>query len=230
MQEYYKENNITESQNRFHAPNKINHEFISTFKKSCIIITNDFQKEINYLKNTHDREFLKIFEEEELKINHVHEIIQEAHIATHKDTIVAIFAYSYNKFAQNALLKILEEPPPHIIFMLHIDTRNKLMPTILSRLVVFNKKNKKNLEDFELDITRLNIPVIYNYIKKLEKENTTHEKGRIILAQILQCIAQNNIFLNEEKLERFDLAIKALHSKQSVHFAILPILLSLVKR
>ncbi len=216
--------------NSFHAPNKINPDFILSFKRSCIVITNDFSREINYLKNIYKKESLRVFEEEELKITHVHNIIQEAHIATHQDIIIAIFAYSYNHFAQNALLKILEEPPSHIIFMLHIDSRNKLMPTIFSRLVVFNKQNKKIVEPFELDITHLNIPIVYNYIQKLEKENPTYEKGRILLTQILHSIAKHNILLDKEGLERFDLALKALHSKQSVHFAILPILLSLIKR
>ena len=37
--------------------------------------------------------------------------------------------------AQNALLKIIEEPPPHGVFLLTCDNRSKLLPTILSRVV-----------------------------------------------------------------------------------------------
>lgn len=37
--------------------------------------------------------------------------------------------------AQNALLKIIEEPPPHGVFILTCDNRSKLLPTILSRVV-----------------------------------------------------------------------------------------------
>ena len=37
--------------------------------------------------------------------------------------------------AQNALLKILEEPPPHLLFILTCENRFKLLPTIQSRVV-----------------------------------------------------------------------------------------------
>ncbi len=220
----------TTTQPSFHAPSKINPKFITTFKKSCIIISNDFQNEINYLNNTYKKEDIRIFELEELKIDHVHTIIQEAHIATQHDRIIAIFAFSYNHFAQNALLKILEEPPAHIIFMLYISARNKLIPTIFSRLVVFNKSKKKHVEAFKLDITQLTIPIVYEYICQLEKENISHEQGRIILTQILEAVIAHNMLLDRTTLEYFDLALQALYSKQSVHFALLPILLSLVTR
>ncbi|GAB0173361.1 DNA polymerase III subunit delta' [Helicobacter trogontum] len=213
----------------FHAPSKINPQFITAFKKSCIIISNDFESEKNYLSNTYAKEDIRIYDLEELKIDDAHEIIEEAHIATTKDKIIAIFAFSYNHYAQNALLKILEEPPTHIIFMLYITARNKLIPTIFSRLVVFNKSKKIHAKPLELDLTRLTIPVVYEYVNKLEKEHISYEQGRKILSQILDSMIANNILLDEKGLERFNMTLHALYSKQSVHIALLPILLSLVK-
>lgn len=214
----------------YHAPSKINPQFIASFKRSCIIICNDFEHEKNYLQNTYSKEELKIFDLEELKIDSVHEIIQEAHIATNHNKIIAIFAFTYNHFAQNALLKVLEEPPSRIIFKIHINARNKLIPTIFSRLVVFNKSKKSYTKPLELDITRLTIPMIYKYICELEKENLSYEQGRNILAQILDSMIANNIMLDAAGLKRFDLALQALYSKQSVHIALLPLLLSFVSR
>ena len=150
-------------------------------------------------------------------------------LVTTKDKIIAIFAFSYNHYAQNALLKILEEPPSHIIFMLYITARNKLIPTIFSRLVVFNKSKKTHIKPINLDLTRLTIPMVYEYVSKLEKEHISYEQGRNILSQILDSIIAHNILLDEKGLERFELALKALYSKQSVHTALLPLLLSLVK-
>ena len=213
----------------FHAPSKINPQFITTFKKSCIIISNDYESEKNYLSNTYAKEDIRIYDLEELKMDNAHEIIEEAHIATTKDKIIAIFAFSYNHYAQNALLKILEEPPSHIIFMLYITARNKLIPTIFSRLVVFNKSKKTHTKPINLDLTRLTIPMVYEYVNKLEKEHISYEQGRNILSQILDSIIAHNILLDEKGLERFDLALKAIYSKQSVHIALLPLLLSLVK-
>lgn len=213
-----------------HVPAKIDPKFIANFKRSCIIICNDFDSERNYLQNTYGSEGLRIFEQEELKIDDVHAIIQEAHIATNSDKIIAIFAQNYNHFAQNALLKVLEEPPSHIIFKIHINARNKLIPTIFSRLVVFNKSKKNHVKPLNLDIKRLTVPMVYEYVCELERDNVGYEQGRNILTQILDCMIENNIMLDEQGLQRFDLAMQALYSKQSVHIALLPLLLSFVER
>lgn len=40
--------------------------------------------------------------------------------------------------AQNALLKILEEPPEYAVFLLLTDNPNKMLPTIRSRCTALN--------------------------------------------------------------------------------------------
>ena len=57
------------------------------------------------------------------------------------------------KEAENAFLKTLEEPPPHIVFILATTEKNKILPTILSRCQIydFNKisdeDNKQYIEE-----------------------------------------------------------------------------------
>lgn len=206
------------------------YDAIYNYKKSCVILTYDFDIELHTLMSKYSSEQLRIFEVEELKIDNAHAIIKEAHIATSQDKIIAIFATSYNHFAQNALLKILEEPPSHIIFRLYVTSKNRLLPTIFSRLLVYDRRKKIPLEPFPLDISRLNIPIIYEYIKQLEKENMSSEQGRILIARLLKSIAHHNITLSEVNLQRFDRAMQSLHVKQSVHLVILPLLLSLIAR
>ena len=50
---------------------------------------------------------------------------------------VTVFLNAQNMLpaAQNALLKILEEPPAHVLFILTCENRTQLLPTILSRCV-----------------------------------------------------------------------------------------------
>ena len=43
-----------------------------------------------------------------------------------------------SKDASNALLKTLEEPPPHVIFILATTESHKVLPTILSRCQHFD--------------------------------------------------------------------------------------------
>ncbi|MWV62027.1 DNA polymerase III subunit delta [Helicobacter saguini] len=212
--------------------------FTDNYQKSHIIITNDFNGELNLLQNTKDINTLRIFGVDfnkneftnELKINDAHDIINEAYITTSTKKIIAIFAYSYNIISQNALLKVLEEPPKNVSFILYINGRNKLIPTIFSRLAHFDRRNLESIEAFPLDITKLSIPVVYNYIRDIEVQNLNSENGHKILTSLLHAIASKNINLNRRDLERFDKAIKSLKAKQSVHLVLLPILLSLIRQ
>ena len=51
-----------------------------------------------------------------------------------RKVIILKNAQDMNVNAQNALLKILEEPPSHCIFILTVVNRTQLLPTILSRV------------------------------------------------------------------------------------------------
>lgn len=54
--------------------------------------------------------------------------------------------------AQNALLKLLEEPPPHAVIVLATERKQKLLPTVRSRTVEINVRFKKKRlsKNFEL--------------------------------------------------------------------------------
>lgn len=71
-------------------------------------------------------------------IDTVRDVIGDAYIipneADHKVFILAN-AHCMNDNAQNALLKILEEPPSYAVFILTAENRTMLLPTVLSRVV-----------------------------------------------------------------------------------------------
>jgi DNA polymerase-3 subunit gamma/tau len=69
-------------------------------------------------------------------------IIDEAHMLT--------------KEASNALLKTLEEPPKHVIFILATTEKHKVLPTIVSRCQAFefNSPENKKLEELILNISK----------------------------------------------------------------------------
>jgi DNA polymerase III subunit gamma/tau len=75
-----------------------------------------------------------------------------------------------SKSAMNALLKILEEPPTYIVFLLATTNPEKLIPTVLSRLTKLNLSAHTE-QDI---ITRL------NYIAKQEKLNIDEVSLKII--------------------------------------------------
>ena len=128
-----------------------------------IIITDDFEKILK--EGDFDVSFLK----DEFKVEDVEEVKKEAFIAEKNKKTILIGAKKYNVFAQNALLKLLEEPPKNIDFVLLALSKYYLLDTILSRLPV--EKKFFNKDENELEIKSITNDFIYEYFKKdLDKE------------------------------------------------------------
>lgn len=100
--------------------------------------------------------------------------------------------------AFNALLKTLEEPPAHIIFILATTEPHKILPTIISRCQRFDFKK---VEDKDI-INRL------EYVLKLENKEYEHSALELVsklaeggmrdaLSILEQCLAYNNILTVE---------------------------------
>src|SRR3990167_5043584 len=101
--------------------------------------------------------------------------------------------------AQNALLKILEEPPLSTYFVLTARNPNSLLPTVLSRCLVISKGNTdmKNKINDNYDKEMLNEilrgspgqRIIY-----LQEKIKTKEDGMQILDKILEILKQHLIY------------------------------------
>ena len=74
-----------------------------------------------------------------------------------------------SKSAMNALLKILEEPPVYLVFVLATTNPEKILPTVLSRLI------KLDLQDHSIDNLVSNLEMIS------KKEKIKIDKGSLIL-------------------------------------------------
>lgn len=72
----------------------------------------------------------------EIKIDQVRALADFMNISTHRQGMRVILLYpaeALNTAAANALLKMLEEPPPATVFLLVSNSLDRLLPTILSR-------------------------------------------------------------------------------------------------
>jgi DNA polymerase-3 subunit delta' len=72
----------------------------------------------------------------DIKIDQIRALADFMNISTHRQGMRVIVLYpaeALNTIAANALLKTLEEPPPHTIFLLVSNSVDRLLPTILSR-------------------------------------------------------------------------------------------------
>ena len=65
--------------------------------------------------------------------------------------------------AQNALLKVLEEPPPHALFFLSTNNTDALLPTILSRCsLVVLEEDRQELTDEQINLLQEDLKLLFS--------------------------------------------------------------------
>lgn len=117
---------------------------ITEVKKIC--------EEISKLCNKLEEDFLY----DSIPINQVRNMEAWAHIKTEegRKTVIIENADRMQTSVRNALLKILEEPPEDVVFILLTSKRNAIMQTILSRVRTYNFADR-TLEQQQEVITRV---------------------------------------------------------------------------
>ena len=202
--------------------------------QSKIIISNDFESIKTEFLCDKDPNYLRFFEFENALVENAREIINEAYIAESKEKTIIIFAKKFGLEWQNALLKILEEPPRNIVFVIVSPEKNLLIPTIRSRLIMENRTKKQNLKPLNLDLTRLDLKTAYNFIDEqinLEKEDKLNKNELLILLKNIVCKALDlGIKFKSSDLEYFAKLYKLAESNAKAPQILTPLLLLIIKR
>lgn len=174
------------------------------------------------------KENLRIFEREEFKISDAKEVIAEAYISSSQEKFIALIGKIFNKEAQNALLKVLEEPPTNIHFLIFVPYKNALIPTIRSRMQVINKTQYTPLQPLELDVKNLNYVKIYEFLQSLT--HLSRVQNQEIVERLFIAVEQSGISLKKEELDFFDTALRANHNHEKLPIVLAPILISLLEK
>src|SRR5690606_42152255 len=72
----------------------------------------------------------------EIRVDQIRALESWFNTATHRGgwRVALLYpAQALNVISANALLKVLEEPPPHTVFLLVADAPDRLLPTLVSR-------------------------------------------------------------------------------------------------
>lgn len=182
------------------------------FDKSSILIVNDIDIALEELLPFYPSHFTRIIKNEEkseFQIPQAQIAIKEAYVSTNEIKYLFLCAESFRIEAQNALLKILEEPPVNIVFILITTSKNSLLPTIYSRLSYQYLKKPLNQEiEIDLNLKYLDLKQVYNFIKANQKIN---KKDAILTVEtILKKINQDKVNLKEKELNIFSKSIRLL--------------------
>ncbi|WP_279176577.1 DNA polymerase III subunit delta' [Campylobacter insulaenigrae] len=143
-------------------------------------------------------------------------IMKESYIAESSAKIIVIMAKSFRDEAQNFLLKIFEEPPKNVYFIVVAPSKNVFLPTILSRFIVEKYKIKKEKISLGIDLKKIDLSGILNFIKQYENIDKS-ECLKLIDSLSYECFKQG-IKLNDNEIDFFYKAYELikLNAKPSV--------------
>jgi len=130
-----------------------------------------------------------LFEKEAaIGIDHMRQLGKETALKqTKPQTVIIDRAERLTIPAQNSFLKLLEEPPANISFILGVKHRNSLLPTIVSRCALVKTgcliqmaENKQTLQTAKLFLTTISrgITNTIDYKNKIKKELRDEKKAQ----------------------------------------------------
>lgn len=188
---------------------------------SKIIISDDFEgiKEemINEFGINHLRFFIP---QNEFLLDDVRAVEKESYIAETSEKIIILMAQSYRIEAQNFLLKLLEEPPKNIKFLIVVPSKNLLLPTIKSRLICEKRTREKMKNTLNLELNKMDLKTLFEFLQENENLDKTELMEKITL------IAEQSVKFkdfNADELEFFyeSYELAKLNSKSALLLATL---------
>ena len=200
-------------------------------KNSSIFIVNSIEDSLSKILAVypiHQTRVIKNEEKDEFQIEQANKTLKEAYIASNETKYLFLCGATFRVEAQNALLKILEEPPKNIVFILLVSSKNSLLPTIYSRLPYKNLKKVVNKDDIELNIKKLDLKDIYTFIKNNQK--ITKDEAINIVETILIKANKENVKLNQKELDIFFKSIKLLELNSKPTTVLTYLLLSILEK
>ena len=148
----------------------------------------------------------------EFLVEDAHEAIGHAYIASEKEKFVIARAENYNTVSQNALLKVLEEPPRNITFILIAPTKSVFLPTIRSRMPMKVLQAPKPPAQVSFDFSRLDVPAIFDFLKS--NRYLGKEEAKALVEQAFDfygTLPAGRGLEERERLELFDRSYRLLN-------------------
>jgi DNA polymerase III subunit delta' len=178
---------------------------------SCILIVNDVELTLSELipkYPLHSTRIIKNEEKDEFQITQANLAIKEAYIASNDIKYIFLCGATFRKEAQNSLLKVLEEPPRNVVFIIITNSKTSMLPTIYSRLPYKYLKKSLLKNESLLNINKLDLKDIYNFLK--ENQKISKNEAKDIVESILLKVNNQKIKLSQKELDFFSKSIKLL--------------------
>jgi len=174
-----------------------------------ILISADIENEIERLQNELKPLRVVKFFEENFKIEHAKLVTQEAYISESQTKYIIIAAVEFTTVAQNSLLKLLEEPPKNIEFIIISPTKSNLLPTVRSRLPILKMERSHEREVLDMNLAKIDYKEIFSFLKEHARVSKNDAKT-LVEAIYYRATVVDRLILSQRQLDNFDKAYRLL--------------------
>jgi len=198
-------------------------------RSNTIVIGDDFQSIKDDILSDINSKLIKVFEKDEFLLEDAKAVTKEAYIKEEQNKYIIILAKSFNTYAQNSLLKILEESPFNTIFIIVSNSKSNFLPTIRSRLPIVNLKHSKKERVLELNLLKMNLRDIFEFVKEHQRVSK-NELKEIIQDIFYEAVHKYSMKFDEKELEVFENALKLAELNTRAQFLLHLILTTIIDR
>jgi DNA polymerase-3 subunit delta' len=198
---------------------------------SHIFVCPDIEKAYEHIqkKYTQNRICPFIKEKDEFLLEDAKAVVKEAYIAEINPKILVLGAKGYRVEAQNSLLKILEEPPKNIIFILISPTKTAFLPTIRSRLGLQELKLEKEIKKSGLNLKNLCEKDIYEFVQANSRIDRITLKDTIQTI-VNEAVLEHGISFTQKELSHFQNLLELAQLNSRPQNMLFTLLLTIMKR
>jgi len=177
--------------------------------KAHIYITTDIEGE--YTKFVDRFKPLRVvgFIEDVFKLEHAKAVVAESYISESQTKYIIFGAKSFTKEAQNSLLKVLEEPPRNIEFIIISPTKSNLLPTVRSRLPIIKGEITHEDTQIEINLSRVDYGEVFSFLKA--NARISKDEAKILVEGLYKRATEiDRLILSTSQLDNFDKAYRLL--------------------
>ncbi|NPA60346.1 MAG: DNA polymerase III subunit delta' [Epsilonproteobacteria bacterium] len=174
-----------------------------------ILISNDIEYEFDRLKISLKPHRVVGFIEDKFLLEHAKAVVKEAYISESQTKYIIMGANEFHTVSQNSLLKLFEEPPKNIEFIIISPTKSNLLSTVRSRLPIIKGQSIKKEYECELNLSSLDYASIFAFLKKHVRVNKTDAKA-LVEAIFYRATVIDMLILTQKQLDNFDKAYRLL--------------------
>jgi len=177
--------------------------------KGHILISTELEVEVERLESELKPLRVVKFVEENFKIEHAKAVVSEAYISESQTKYIILAALEFTAVAQNSLLKLLEEPPTNIEFIIISPTKSNLLATVRSRLPILKHNISHEKISISLNLTRIDYKEIFAFLKENARVKKNEAK-ELVEALFYKATVVDKLILTTSQIESFDRAYRLL--------------------